>query len=134
MHPPDARFGKEVAQRASEQLEALGASNSGISLAVLTSEDGFEIAAYRASAISGRIAAMSSSLQALSEAITREAGLEGQRGLVIEADNGTVIVLGIPSTTPRVSLAVVASNAETLGALLWAARNCCKSLEQALQG
>lgn len=133
MYPPDSRFGADVAQRAATHLEALGQANTGISLAVLTSEDGFEIAAYRAAALSGRIAAMSSSLQALSEAITREAGLAGTRGLVIEAENGTVIVLGIASSSPRVSLAVVASSDETLGTLLWAARNCCKSLEQALQ-
>ena len=73
MHPPDARFGAEVASRAKAQLEELGAGNSGISLAVLTSEDGFEIAAYRGTETSRRIAAMSSSLQALSEAISREA-------------------------------------------------------------
>jgi predicted regulator of Ras-like GTPase activity (Roadblock/LC7/MglB family) len=133
MHPHETRFGADLANRASAQLEALGAANRGISLAVLTSEDGFEIAAYRAATISGRIAAMSSSLQALSEAITREAGLAGTRGLVIEAETGTIVVLGIASTAPRLSLAVVASNDETLGTLLWAARNCCKSLEQALQ-
>ena len=133
MHPPDSRFGAERAQRAAAHLEELGAGNAGVSLAVLTSEDGFEIAAYRAAELSGRIAAMTSSLQALSEAITREAGLAGSRGLVIEAENGTIVVLGIASTSPRVSLAVVASNAGTLGALLWSARNCCKSLEAALQ-
>jgi len=133
MHPSESRFGADFASRASAHLETLGATNRGISLAVLTSEDGFEIAAYRAAAVSGRIAAMSSSLQALSEAMTREAGLAGTRCLVIEAENGTIIVLGIDSTAPRMSLAVVASNEETLGTLLWAARNCCKSLEQALQ-
>lgn len=133
MHPPDSRFGADVAQRASAHLAELGAANSGISLAVLTSEDGFEIAAYRGAAVSGRIAAMTSSLQALSEAITREAGLAGSSGLIIEAENGKIIVLGLTSTTPRVSLAVVAGTNETLGTLLWAARNCCKSLEQALR-
>ena len=133
MHPSETRFGAEVASRARVHLDALGAASRGISLAVLTSEDGFEVAAYRAAAISGRIAAMSSSLQALSEAITREAGLAGSRGLVIEAETGNIVVLGITSTTPRLSLAVVASKDETLGALLWAARNCCKSLEQALR-
>lgn len=132
MQPPESRFGAAVTQRANMHLESLCNANAGISLAVLTSEDGFEIAAYRAAEISGRLAAMSSSLQALSEAITREAGLAGSKSLVIEAETGTIIVLGIATTSPRVSLAVVASNAETLGTLLWAARNCCKSLEQAL--
>jgi predicted regulator of Ras-like GTPase activity (Roadblock/LC7/MglB family) len=76
---------------------------------------------------------MSSSLQALSEAISREAGLGSSNGLIIEAGGGTILVLGIAATSPRVSLAVVAKAGETLGTLLWAARNCCKSLEESLR-
>jgi predicted regulator of Ras-like GTPase activity (Roadblock/LC7/MglB family) len=133
MHPPDSKPGSEMAAAALRHLEALGASTKGVKLAVLTTEDGFEIAAWRGSKIAGRIAAMSSSLQALSEAITREAGLAGSRGLIIEAETGTILVLGIASTSPRISLAVVATEGETLGQLLWAARHCCKSLEQALE-
>ena len=39
----------------------------------------------------------------------REAGLNRSRNLIIECDGGTVVVLGIPNITPRLSLAVVAS-------------------------
>jgi predicted regulator of Ras-like GTPase activity (Roadblock/LC7/MglB family) len=131
---PDSRFTAEVTATATRELEALGQTSAGIELAVLTSEDGFEIAAYRGQAISGRIAAMSSSLQALSEAITREAGLANTRSLIIEAENGMILILGIQTASARVSLSVVASSRETLGQLLWAARNCCKALEQTLQG
>jgi predicted regulator of Ras-like GTPase activity (Roadblock/LC7/MglB family) len=131
---PDSRFTPEVAAFAARELETLGQMSSGIELAVLTSEDGFEIAAYRGQAISGRIAAMSSSLQALSEAITREAGLSNTRSQIIEAENGTILILGVQYANARLTLSVVASSRETLGQLLWAARNCCKTLEQALQG
>jgi predicted regulator of Ras-like GTPase activity (Roadblock/LC7/MglB family) len=131
---PDSRFSAELTAFAVQQLEALGQASAAIELAVLTSEDGFEIAAYRGQAISGRIAAMSSSLQALSEAITREAGLSNTRSLIIEAETGTILILGLQTEKVRVSLSVVASNRETLGQVLWAARNCCKTLEQALQG
>lgn len=134
MQSPDSRFSAELTAFAVQQLEALGQTSTAIELAVLTSEDGFEIAAYRGQAISGRIAAMSSSLQALSEAITREAGLSNTRSLIIEAETGTVLILGLQTEKVRVSLSVVASNRETLGQVLWAARNCCKTLEQALQG
>jgi len=134
MQPPDSRFSSELTAFAVQQLDALGQTSAGIQLAVLTSEDGFEIAAYRGHAISGRIAAMSSSLQALSEAITREAGLNSPRSLIIEAEGGTILILGTTVASARVSLSVVASSADTLGQLLWAARNCCKTLEQALQG
>jgi uncharacterized protein len=129
MPSSDALFEAGVVDAARRRLEQLGEANPAITLAVLTSEDGFEIASWRGHAISARIAAMSSSLQALSEAMAREAGLSNSRNLVIEAENGTIVVMAIAGTAPRVSLAVVASKGENLGQLLWAARNCCQSLE-----
>jgi hypothetical protein len=75
---------------------------------------------------------MSSSLQALSEAMVQEAGLVRIRNLIIESDGGTVIVLGIGKVTPRLSLTVVASGDEILGRLLWASRGCCAALEKRL--
>ena len=73
---------------------------------------------------------MSSSLQALSEAIVRETGLGRARNLIIESDGGTIVVLGVASTSSRLSLAVVASGNEILGRLLWTSRSCCASLER----
>ena len=72
---------------------------------------------------------MSSSLQALSEAMAREAGLVDSRNLIIESDGGLIVILGLSAFNPRASLAVFASGSGILGQLLWAARDCCKSLE-----
>jgi predicted regulator of Ras-like GTPase activity (Roadblock/LC7/MglB family) len=128
------RFSPDVVAAAHRQLEEFVAANTEVTLAVLTSGDGFEIAAHpRDLPMAQRIAAMSSSLQALSEAIVREAGLNKSRNLIIETDGGTIVVLGIANTTPRLSLAVVASGNEILGRLLWASRNCCTQLERGLQ-
>ena len=118
----------EFAQAARHHLEAFVASNPDVAYAVLTTSDGFEVAAHPIKPLTQKLAAMSSSLQALSEAITREAGLSNSRNLVIEAETGTIVVLGLPGSTPRMSLAVVSGNSETLGRLLWAARNCCATL------
>ena len=118
---------------AQRQLEEFVAANSDVTLALVTSSDGFEVAAHPPLPVAQRIAAMSSSLQALSEAIAREAGRGRTRNLIIETDNGTILVLGIPNTTPRMSLAVIASGSEVLGRLLWATRNCCVALEHNLK-
>jgi uncharacterized protein len=118
---------------AQRQLTEFVAANPDITLAVVTSSDGFEFATHPPAAVAQRIAAMSSSLQALSEAIAREAGRGRSRNLIIETDDGTILVLGIPNTTPRMSLAVVASGSEILGRLLWATRNCCVALENDLK-
>jgi hypothetical protein len=76
---------------------------------------------------------MSSSLQALSEALAREAGFSDSRNLIIESDGGVIVILHVPGITPRVSLGVVARGEGILGHLLWAARNCCAALESSLR-
>jgi hypothetical protein len=70
-------------------------------------------------------------MQALSEALTREAGLVDNRNLIIETSSGTVMIIGVQST-PRLSLAIVAKSGELLGKLLWASRNLCTKLEGSL--
>ena len=133
MQPTSQRFDVNVTEDAHRQLETFVSVTPGVTLAVLTSGDGFEIAAHpRGLPAVQRLAAMSSSMQALSEAMIREAGLATIRNLIIESDGGTVIVLGIGNTTPRLSLTVVASGDETLGRLLWASRECCVALERRL--
>jgi predicted regulator of Ras-like GTPase activity (Roadblock/LC7/MglB family) len=133
MQPTSQRFDAAVTEAARQQLESFITGTPGATLAVLTSGDGFEIAAHpRGLPAVQRLAAMSSSLQALSEAMVQEAGLVRIRNLIIESDGGTVIVLGIGKVTPRLSLTVVATGDETLGRLLWASRECCAALEQRL--
>ena len=129
----EPRFNSQMTERANRRLQELGTGQSAVMLAVLTSDDGFEIAAYRGGVNSGRVAAMSSSLQALSEALVREAGIGAGCSVILEAEEGAIAVVRLACASPRASLSVVASGGETLGRLLWAARNYCQLLEQDLQ-
>jgi predicted regulator of Ras-like GTPase activity (Roadblock/LC7/MglB family) len=134
MTPASTRFDPALVGIATHHLAAFAAANADVQLAVLTSGDGFEVASFPVQrATTAKVAAMSSSMQALSEALAREAGLSNSRSLIIETDTGTVLVLGLAGTTPRLSLAVVAANGELLGKLLWASRNLCRTLEQSLR-
>jgi len=128
------RFDPVVVRAATLELEAFANANAGVLLTVLTSSDGFEVAAHPAdSATAARIAAMSSSIQALSEALAREAGLSKNRSIIVETDTGTVLVFGLADTSPQMSLAVVATGGELLGKVLWASKNLCKALETSLR-
>jgi predicted regulator of Ras-like GTPase activity (Roadblock/LC7/MglB family) len=128
------RFGSEVVRAATQHLEIFTNANPGVKLAVLTSSDGFEVASWPADQSTAmRIAAMSSSMQALSEAIAREAGLSKPRSLILETDAGTVLVIGLTDTSPQMSLAIVAAGSELLGKVLWSSRNLCKTLEKSLR-
>ena len=137
MSAPSALFKTSVIGAAGRQLQEFAQANEGVRLAVLTSVDGFEIAAFPlAAASTARIAAMSSSIQALSQALAQEAGLTGNRSLIIETDTGTLLLLGLDQldqSAPGMALAIVASSKELLGKLLWASRTLCKTLERTLK-
>lgn len=133
MTQPNSRFDADLVRLGSHHLEAFASANPDVMLAVLTSGDGFEVAAYPANqTMTPKIAAMSSSMQALSEALTREAGLAKNRNLIIETDSGTVLIMGLTGAQ-RLSLAIVVKSGELLGKVLWASRNLCKKLETSLQ-
>lgn len=133
MTPSNPRFSSDVVRAAAEHLEIFTIANPGVQLAVLTSNDGFEVASFPPNrAMTTRIAAMSSSMQALSDALTREAHLSRPRSLIVETDTGTVLVLGLEETASQMSLAVVAASSELLGKLLWSSRNLCETLERSL--
>ena len=129
----EPRFNTWITNVATRRLQELGAGQPAVALAVLTSDDGFEIAAYRGGTNSGRVAAMSSSLQALSEALVREANLGAGCSVILEAQEGAIAVVRLAAGNLRASLSVVTSGGGTLGQLLWAARNCCQLLEEELR-
>jgi predicted regulator of Ras-like GTPase activity (Roadblock/LC7/MglB family) len=80
---------------------------------VLT-EDGFEIAALAGSSIDGgRFASMSSSMQALSDAVARELDLGATNYLITSAPGGHVIQLRVPGEDWV--LAALFDHHETLG-------------------
>lgn len=125
----------DSASSAQRHLEDLVAAHDSIQLAVLTSGDGMEIAAHpkRQVGLTQRIAAMSSSLQALAAALAKESGLANGRSVIIESEGGAILVLGVASPGLSASLSVIASTGASLGHLLWAARGCCAALEKSLR-
>ena len=135
MASTERAFTAEGANSAQQHLEDFVAANESIKLAVLTSGDGMEIAAHpkRQVGATQRIAAMSSSLQALAAGLARESGLKSNRSVIIESEGGAILVLGVASPGLSASLSVIASNGATLGHLLWAARGCCAALEKSLR-
>lgn len=130
-----AALSSEGACVAQLHLEELVCANESITLAVLTSGDGMEIAAHprRQVGLTQRIAAMTSSLQALASALAKESGLASSRSVIIETEAGAILVLGVPGPGVSASLSIIASTGASLGHLLWAARTCCASLEKCLR-
>lgn len=104
-----------------KKLEQFVEANSDIRGAVISTVDGFEVASQLDGSLSAaKLAAMTSSLLALSGAIARESLLGSSRDMVIDADKGRLLLMEVPTTEKRLLLAVLCDNQVTLGQVLWA--------------
>jgi predicted regulator of Ras-like GTPase activity (Roadblock/LC7/MglB family) len=111
-------------------LHNFAAANVEAKLLLLTSEDGFELATHPASdARTTRIAAMSSSIQALSDSLSHEVGLTRSNSMIVESEGGAIVVIGLRGVTPRMSLATFTNGKQLLGKLLWAVRELVRNIE-----
>jgi len=97
--------------------------------ALISSMDGFELAsAGRKRPANSRMAALSSSMLAVSQASMREMRLEGTGSLLIENDAGKLLIMEARLQPHGVVLSVGADHRAVTGKLLWAARRCVESL------
>jgi uncharacterized protein len=114
-----------VRQKLSDLLEMVPA----ISGAFLATDDGFELTHV----VSGnelepaRLAALCSSMVALSHALVGEIAFGETTNLVIEAKHGKVLLLTI-DRTPKLSLTVIAKPSATLGQVLVHSKVCAGAI------
>ncbi len=100
--------------------------------ASILSDDGFELTHAPDSAIDGgRFASMTSSVQALSEAVTRELHIGASEYVVIASSNGHVLQMRIPGQ-PLI-LAALFDTHEMLGKALSTSRRCAELLSTQLR-
>jgi predicted regulator of Ras-like GTPase activity (Roadblock/LC7/MglB family) len=91
------------------------------SVAIMLTDDGFEIARDPGAGTDDqRFASMSSSLQALGEAIARELSLGATRYALVEAAGGHVLLQRVPDR--QIVLAAVFDDYETVGKALTISR------------
>ena len=101
--------------------------------AFLATDDGFEITQVVSgkNAEPARLAAMCSSMIALSHALVQESDLGDSENLLIEAKKGKILLLTIASQ-PRLSLTVIARPSATLGQVLVHSKFALKGFDSAL--
>lgn len=127
-------LGKVGTSIATKQLEKFGQETKGVTSAVLLTNDGFQVASLHLNDESAsKLAAMGSSLAAIGQAIAKEASLKECSRMVVESESGVVTVMEVPDVSPPMSLAVIANDKTVLGQLLWASKECCRSLATQLK-
>jgi uncharacterized protein len=114
-------------------LDELVHTHTQINGAIVSTVDGFEVAARVAGSLSAaKLSAMTSSLLALAEAISAESDAGECRDMVIDASAGRILLMDIPNADRRLLLTVLCDSGTTLGQALWAARECREEIARNL--
>lgn len=114
-----------------KQLDQFVENNPDILGCAVSTVDGFEVAASMKRPMSAaKLAAMTSSLLALAEAISSESEMGASKDLVIDAEKGRLLLMEIPTAGSRLLLTALCHNSATLGQVLWPV----KALRNELQG
>lgn len=108
-----------------QQIDELVILHSAICGALVSTIDGFEVAASIPDSVSAaKVSAMTSSLLALSGAISNESGAGECRDITIDSSAGRILLMDIPHADRQLLLTVLCDTQATLGQALWAARRC----------
>ncbi|HEY4370765.1 MAG TPA: roadblock/LC7 domain-containing protein [Burkholderiales bacterium] len=115
-------LGRRVAE---ELLEKLSEARA----VVVATEDGFELAfATREELEAARIAAMTSSIAAICDSVSREAGLGHTKSFVVEASDGFMVMRGVQNGQVRLVLSTLTRNGALLGMVMNAVGESARAL------
>lgn len=118
-----------------KQIDGLRTEHPQISGALVSSIDGFEVAASLEGNLSpATLSAITSSQLALSEAVCTESGLSTLRNVIIESHTGFLLMMDIPNSHRKLVLTVLSGSSTTLGNVLWASKQCASALGARLDG
>ena len=130
----NSRFSPELVTSLKHNLDGLLDSVPSILGIFLATDDGFEITQALSSKHfePAKLAAMSSSMVALSHALVGEIDLGEAENMLIEARLGKVLLLSVPAN-PALSLTVIARPSATLGQVLVHSKFCVSRLTEVIK-
>ncbi len=118
-----------IAESCSAALDELMRVVPGLTGAVLSRSDGFEVLSRtRTNVAVSRLSALASSLVALGQASMRELGMNGGGSVLVEGSDGKMLLLEVPVYGHPMVLAAVGGADVITGTLLWAARDCVRQI------
>jgi uncharacterized protein len=130
---PSEAFHRTESALSQKFINALADQFPDIIGAVVSTADGFEIAARLPPSLSpATLSAMTSSQLALGEAMSTETGSGRCVNVVIEADRGKLVMVEIPNRGRKRLLTVLCNETISLGSLLWPVRRCAAQIGEHL--
>lgn len=104
-----------------EVLQELVHSTSGVDGVLLASADGFEVnSIFQKNYDGGKLSAVGSSILALVQALTNEAQLTGCRSVILDAENGKIMISAVSNEHQPMILIVVTRQQVLLGQIMHA--------------
>lgn len=104
-----------------EVLHDLVHSTSGINGVLLATTDGFEVnSIFQKNYDAGKLSAVGSSVLALVQALTNEAQLTGCRSVILDAENGKIMISAVPNVHQPMIVIVVTKEQVLLGQIMHA--------------
>lgn len=104
-----------------EVLNELVHATNGVDGVLLASVDGFEVSSvFQKSYDGGKLSAVGSSILALVQALTNEAQLTGCRSVILDAENGKIMISAVANENQPMILVVVTRQQVLLGQIMHA--------------
>lgn len=102
-----------------EVLHELVHTTSGVDGVLLASTDGFEVnSIFQKNYDGGKLSAVGSSILALVQALTSEAQLTGCRSVILDAENGKIMISAVPNEHQPMIVIVVTKQQVLLGQIM----------------
>lgn len=102
-----------------EILHELVHATSGVDGVLLASTDGFEVSSiFNKNYDGGKLSAVGSSILALVQALTSEAQLTGCRSVILDAENGKIMISAVPNEHQPMIVIVVTKQQVLLGQIM----------------
>lgn len=115
------------------RIEYLVKENPFASGAMVSTRDGFEVAKSLHKALSAsKLAAMSSSLLSVADAITLLGGGTSCANVVIESETGRIVTMSVPSHRINLLVTAFCATNASLGQVLWQIRKCALDIAREL--
>ena len=122
-----------LAAAAQKALTRLSQNCPGLKWATVATKDGAEVANHGVGA-DEKLSVMTGTMHALADGIVGEAELGSCHDIILAADRGRIVILGLKGAAGQLVLAAMTSPQTSLGLLL----NCCnaasKEISTAMQG
>jgi uncharacterized protein len=114
-------------------LETLVTQTPGVDTAAVVTGDGFEVASVLREHVSvEKLAAMVSSLLALSEAVTSEMGMQRCQYVIVDTESGALLTLRVPTRSQDLLMCALCGDGVSLGSVLYAVRESARALARRL--